>query len=140
MALQQCTVTVYRPAMFGLARRRVAAPSVGIDLSETGLQFAISERVPPGQTVHVEAKLPAFQDEVMGEARVVWCTSNQRVAGEYLVGIEWTSLSEGHFTKIQHIRKVYRSREFQQKLKTRDRVRRETPDDSMGLEYKTFDF
>lgn len=135
--MQKCSIEIFRPGFLGFGQRKLKSTSIGLDLSEVGMRFATAEPLDIGEKLRIVAKLDVFRDVVEGACAVVWCAANARVAGEFMVGVEWTSLAEGHYSKIQQIRKLVRSKEFQAKLQTKSRVEREKKDDNPELEYKS---
>lgn len=136
--LYQCALDVFCPGLWRLREKRVPDRVVGVDLSESGMRFAGPSKLEIGQKIRVVARLELFRDTIEGQGTVVWCAANARGTGEFLVGIEWTSLAPGHHGKIQQIRKATRSKEFQQKLQTksRERVEKDKSDGSDLIEYK----
>ncbi len=137
LALTGCSIEIYRHVFFGMKEKAAPYRAMGIDLSEVGMRLSLPENLAIGEKLRIVAHIEMFKDTVEGECVVIWCVGNARVAGEFNAGIEWTSLTDGHFTKIQQMRKAMRSKEFQQKLRTKVRVEKEKSDGTDELEYKT---
>ncbi len=134
MALSRCSVEVFRYVFFGMKEKAMAGKAAGVDLSEVGMGLALPEKVTVGEKLRLVARVEMFADTIEGEGTVVWCASNPRANGLFNVGVEWTNLVPGHFAKIQQMRKTMRSKEFQQKLQTNNRMKREDRGDDSGLE------
>ncbi len=136
LPLTRCSIEIVRFVFFGMKEKVMPFKATGVDLSEVGMQLALPEKLPIGDKLLIRATIDVFKDTIEGECVVVWCASNARVAGEFLAGVEWTALSDGHYGKIQQIRKAMRSREFQQMLQTKHRMKKEKSDGMDELEYK----
>jgi hypothetical protein len=132
--LTRCSVEVFRYIFFGMKEKAMAGKAVGVDLSEVGIGLALPERVTEGEKLRLVARVEIFADTIEGEGTVVWCAPNALANGLWKCGLEWTSLVPGHFAKIQQMRKAMRSKEFQQKLQTNNRMKKEDRGDDSGLE------
>ncbi|MBI2931788.1 MAG: PilZ domain-containing protein [Planctomycetes bacterium] len=140
LPLNDCTIQIFRHVFFGIKEKGMPYKAVGMDMSEVGMRITLPEQLSIGEKLRLVAQLGIFKDFIEGECCVVWCAASPRAQGEFIAGVEWTCLAPGHFAKIQQIRRTMRSKEFQQKLQTRNRVKNETrvlrPEDDDQLEYK----
>jgi len=112
----------------------MAGRAAGVNLSEVGIGLAVPERVTEGEKLRLVARVEIFADTIEGEGTVVWCAPAALANGLWKCGLEWTNLAPGHFAKIQQMRKAMRSKEFQQKLRTNNRMKKEDRGDDTGLE------
>ncbi len=125
IALVNCPAEVYRLRSLSILNSRTNIGRRLINLSEVGVQVAVSERLAPDTRIRVVAKIPSFADTIEGEFSVRWCATNMHVPGEFFAGAEFTSMPSGQVAKIQQLRKVFRSAQFRQKLTTKVREKRE---------------
>jgi len=100
---------------------RLAPPSIGVtyrvvgreaeetvkpakDISQGGIRFPVSERLPQGARVELELVLPAEQTPVQAQAEVIWCARFQG-NGPYEVGCRFTQIDPLDRGKI--IRRIH---------------------------------
>ncbi len=97
-----------------------SAPNIGlelVDVSESGMRVTLSRNVGIDSVVRVVGRIPHFAETLEGKARVVWCAESS-TPEVFVAGLDFTQVPNGHYDKIQRLRRAVLSPEFRQMLTT----------------------
>lgn len=127
VAVVDATVEIYLEdtLIAKLLFRKPSNLGIGVvDVSESGLRVEVVQQLTAGTRVRTVVRIKAFNETLEGMARVVWCAPT-RTPGRFLAGLDFFSVQDGHYGKIQHLRRAMLSPEMKQKLATRRREEQE---------------
>jgi hypothetical protein len=107
-------VEAYRLSIIPLFNSHKNIAIRGVDISECGIQLVVGARLDAGMHLRISARVPKIADVIEGEVAVRWCVANGKRTGEFLIGAEFVRMPDGTLTKIQALRRYYRSAEYKQ--------------------------
>ena len=123
--LENCTAEIYPQGSLFVRLIHGKIENLGLallDISECGLRCSTLRLLPVNSRVRVVARIPHFGEVLEGMARVVWAAPSREIEGQFMAGLDYVSVVDGHVSKVQHLRKALNSPEIRQKLQTQKRT------------------
>src|SRR6185503_7382647 len=82
--VDECQATLYREGLltvFGVSKQNRARAA--LDLSEGGVRFLTTERLPIGTRVRMIIQMEKYQDQIEASGEVRWCYQSTKKAADF---------------------------------------------------------
>lgn len=128
--VDECQAKLYRDgilSVFGVGRGNRARAA--LDLSEGGVRFHISERLPIGTKVRMVIHMEKYKDQIEASGEVRWCYQSAKHGGEFYAGVQFENLDPAQKRKIALMREWFTSPQYRA---VRETAKRKSRDELIG--------
>jgi Tfp pilus assembly protein PilZ len=111
--VDECQATLYREGLltvFGVSKQNRARAA--LDLSEGGVRFVTTERLPIGTRVRMIIQMEKYKDQIEASGEVRWCYQSLKKTGDFYVGVQFTNLDPVQKRKIAQMREWFTSPQY----------------------------
>jgi c-di-GMP-binding flagellar brake protein YcgR len=111
--VDDCQATLYREGLLsvlgvGKSNRARAA----LDLSEGGVRFLTTERLPLGTKVRIVIQMERYKDQIEASGEVRWCYQSAKTSQDFYAGVEFIDLPAAEKRKISMMREWFTSPQY----------------------------
>jgi hypothetical protein len=111
--VDECQATMYREGIlnvFGVGRGNRARAA--LDLSEGGVRFHITERLPIGTKVRMIIQMEKYKDHIEASGEVRWCYQSAKNSEDFYAGVQFENLDPVQKRKIAMMREWFTSPQY----------------------------
>ncbi len=111
--IDECQATLHREGLLtvlGVGKNNRARAA--LDLSEGGVRFQISERIPVGTKVRIIIEMERYKDQITASGEIRWCYQSGKNSSDFYAGVEFIDLPASEKRKIAMMRDWFKSPQY----------------------------